>query len=184
MTNSDIDAMSAEQRNEQAEAQPTKWKRDTHPRLPRFEDFVERIPWSGCWIWMGATKPSAWNYGKFWFDGSLIHAHRVSWMLYRGEIPDGMFVCHTCDVPLCVNPAHLFLGTPADNMADMAAKGRDLEGRITQGRKISRLSEDQVLAIRASTLSGSQLGKIYGVSRTTIHSIKNRSIHKHIENDG
>lgn len=160
MSTSDIDAVSAAERNEQ-----------------RFEKFVERVPFSTCWIWMGATKPGVWNYGKFWLNGSLRKAHRAAWTLYRGEIPDGMFVCHTCDVPLCVNPAHLFLGTPADNMADMATKGRDLEGRVTQGRKIARLSPEQVVEIRGSALSHGQLAKQFGVSRTTIYSIKHRHIH-------
>lgn len=79
---------------------------------------------SGCWIWMAAKGTN--GYGRF-HRGTRNHwepAHRVSWILTCGSIPKGMFVLHHCDVPLCVNPAHLFLGTHRDNMADAVTKGR------------------------------------------------------------
>jgi hypothetical protein len=70
-------------------------------------------------------------------NGKIDGAHRASYRLYLGEIPDGMFVMHSCDNPVCVNPSHLSLGTPMDNTRDMIRKGRDIEGRKIQGAKLS-----------------------------------------------
>ena len=75
-----------------------------------------------CWLWTAAT--TIYGYGQFFFNGRLEGAHRVSWRLHIGEIPDGRCVLHRCDVPRCVNPAHLFLGTKRDNALDSVRKGR------------------------------------------------------------
>lgn len=92
-----------------------------HSTAAAIERRVERVPFSGCWIWVGQTNGV---YGQLYSRGKVVGAHRLSWMAHRGEIPDGLFVCHHCDVPLCVNPDHLFLGTCRDNAADMVRKGR------------------------------------------------------------
>lgn len=78
-----------------------------------------------CWLWTGKTLKRN-GYGYLWHpeEGRTIHAHRVSWLVHHGAIPDRLHVLHRCDVPVCLNPAHLFLGTQLDNMRDMAAKGR------------------------------------------------------------
>ena len=82
-------------------------------------EFEDRITFGdGCWLWKG--KPGSGGYGS-WKHGQ---AHRASWEFYRGPIPAGLQVCHRCDVPLCVNPDHLFIGTQSDNIQDMYAKGR------------------------------------------------------------
>jgi hypothetical protein len=76
----------------------------------------------GCWIWIKSKDED--GYGNAWHEGKKIAAHRLSFKLNVGDIPKGMFVCHTCDTPSCINPEHLFLGTPKDNTKDMINKGR------------------------------------------------------------
>jgi HNH endonuclease len=93
------------------------------PLAERFWAQVLPEPNSGCWVWTGATHRG--GYGAFSRRRSVsVSAHRMAWVLHHGAIPDGLDVLHRCDVPACVNPAHLWLGTHDDNMRDCATKGR------------------------------------------------------------
>lgn len=129
----------------------------------------------GCWFWTGRTK-TACGYGRLW-DGEsrarpkLILVHRLVWILTFGPIPEGMKVCHRCDNPACVRPDHLFLGTHADNMADMVAKARQARG-IRNGR--TRLTETLVIEIRERSEAGTtqrELATVFGVAKGTIQTI-------------
>lgn len=87
------------------------------------ERFWLAVDTSGdCWLWTKATDRD--GYGKILVDGKRIGAHRLSYLLHYGEIPNGLHVMHTCDNPPCVRPEHLTLGTMADNIRDSIAKGR------------------------------------------------------------
>lgn len=93
----------------------------------RFWSFVEKT--DSCWLWTGAKHPK--GYGIFHLRGRTPRAHVLSWILHHGPVPRGLCVLHRCDNPPCVNPDHLFLGTPQDNTDDMTRKGRHWRRRVT-----------------------------------------------------
>lgn len=82
----------------------------------RFWSKVDRASSDECWIWNGSTGER--GYGRFWYEGRQRQAHHVAWLLTKGEIPEGLMACHTCDNPPCVNPGHIFWGTMSDNIVD------------------------------------------------------------------
>ena len=142
-------------------------KRD---QVQRFWEKVDHRADDECWEWRGCT--SGGGYGYAWYGGRNSRAHRVSWVLHWGAIPEGSLVCHTCDNRICVNPAHLFLGTAADNQADMMAKGR---GRCRgESHPRAKLTEVIVRQIRSDVRAGRSqrfLAEQYGVHTNTINQI-------------
>jgi hypothetical protein len=161
--------------------------------------FWEKVDRSGdCWVWTAHRGPQGYGACYVLRDGakSQMGAHRVSWMIAHGPIPDGMFVCHRCDNPPCVRPDHLFLGSPRDNSQDAAKKGRMASGerhttrlhpeRIARGARLpqTKLTEDDVREIRrelAASTPERHLARRYGVSKSLIWSIKTRRSWRHVE---
>ncbi len=122
------------------------------------------------------------RYGSFGLteDGKSVsyRAHRFAWMLCNGKIPDGKLIMHTCDVPLCVNPTHLMLGTHLDNARDREQKGRGTHGALN-GR--AKLTESQVHFIKRSSKPTQALANRFGVHYTTVMKIKQGVNWAHVE---
>ena len=134
----------------------------------RFISHFKR-PLATCWEWQSSRRPD--GYGEFRLYRTTLRAHRVSWRLFNGPIPRGLCVLHHCDNRKCVRPSHLFLGTRPDNMADKIRKGRDLRG---EAHPLAKLTEADVLAIRASTGTHKETAAQYGVSPSRISYIRTR----------
>ena len=140
----------------------------------RFLDKIYFIPFHSCWEWSASVRRKDQGYGAFWFNGKHHPASRISFQIFKGEIQDGLVVCHKCDNPACVNPDHLFLGTSADNSKDMTNKRRQMHG---SSHYKAKLTEEDVVLIRKiyglGILSMGKLAKQFGVSRPMIGNIVN-----------
>lgn len=149
------------------------------PIEQRFWEKIDRISHkSGCWVWLAARHK--FGYGRLSLPGRPsrhIYAHRFSWILHYGSIPDGLCVLHRCDNPACANPEHLFLGTRCDNCHDRENKGR---GTFGETHPQAKLCEKDVVEIRKAKLSGVQLATKFGVSPMLITRIRKGRIWKHI----
>lgn len=144
--------------------------------LERLTSSFEPDPDSGCWNWI--LRKDRKGYGKMGVRGVPRGAHRVSYELHCGEIPSGMHVLHKCDNPSCINPAHLFIGTNAQNMADRNAKGRQQRG---SSHGLAKLAEGDALAIKAAKgVTLRRLAERYGVCLTTVKNIRSGKIWTHI----
>lgn len=135
-----------------------------------------------CWEWQGAKHP--FGYGDIRWGGRTERAHRVAWLLTHGPVPEGQCVCHTCDNPPCCNPAHLFVGSKADNLRDMREKGRDSKPPLLAGERsrTAKLTADDVENIRSNrtNLTGTALADLFGVRPAAISDILRRKTWKHV----
>jgi len=152
-------------------------------RKPLDVRFWERVDVRGedeCWPWVGSVVER--GYGVLFIQGEdSVLAHRYSWTIHNGLIPDGLFVCHHCDNPPCVNPQHLFLGTNLDNIQDMVRKGRHTIGERNARAK---LTSDQVLRVRELYSSGKytqeELADMFKVCVSNVYQIVTGKIWKHL----
>jgi hypothetical protein len=140
----------------------------------RFNDNYMPVPESGCWLWTGTINDG--RYGALSLCGKPISAHRLSWLLHHGDIPQGKFVLHKCDVKSCVNPDHLFIGTAKDNTADMLKKKRHrtTRGSDRHNAKLSDMDVHNIRFLRGMRVKCKDIAEFYDVGRRTISSIATR----------
>lgn len=145
------------------------------PIEDRFWAMVKKT--NGCWEWMGQRLPRGYGMIKQNEPRKNIYTHRLSWEIHHGAIPEGKSVLHHCDNPGCVNPAHLFVGSDKDNMADCARKGRirgctKINWRGERSPK-AKLTDDAVRDILTGRQSLAALANKYGVTKGTIWKVRN-----------
>lgn len=131
-----------------------------------------------CWLWKASI--TKWGYGQLNWKRKVYRAHRLSYEFYKGEIAEGLFVCHRCDNRLCINPNHLFLGTADDNAKDMVSKNRSAKG---EHHSHAKLKGKDVIDIRKMLKSGLSNGEIaikFNVKPGTIKDIKNGRNWSHV----
>ena len=163
-----------------------------HRRRPLIDRYWEKVDSkpidpNGCWLWTAGT--SAAGYGMLSRGGrgnGMIYTHRMAWEFAYGSIPSNMWVLHQCDVPRCVRPDHLFLGTQFDNMRDMSAKRRQWAQlhpeRVRRGitNNKAKLTEDDVHHIRQSGESNRALARRLGVNHKTVSLVRRGLTWKHV----
>lgn len=148
-----------------------------------------------CWLWNAATFKT--GYGAIGVGSKVEYAHRLSWNIHFGEIPNGHEVCHKCDVRNCVNPSHLFTGTRLDNVRDAVSKGRNAKGS-TSGMRLHperhhrgewhpqhKLRECDVVSIRnmykTTAMSQKQIGQLFAITQTAVGLIVRKKRWAHIQ---
>ncbi len=155
----------------------------------RLDRYVMIDPNSGCWLWSGCVAGRGYGVTKFRkISPSHLYVHRLVYEVFVAPVPDGLYVCHRCDVPACCNPDHLFLGTHTDNMRDAVMKGRVASrktGTWSPGQGRMKLDDEAVRQIRAIYCMGflghQFLAHLFGVSNYTINSIVRRKSWKHVD---
>lgn len=134
--------------------------------IDRFWNYVDMRGKDQCWGWTGTANER--GYGVLSVGDRNRAANRIAWLIHKGPIPDGMFVCHTCDNPPCTNPDHLFLGTAKENIQDMVSKGRGAFGESSGTSKLSLEDVKEIIRRRASGEMIKSIAASYGVYSSCI----------------
>lgn len=132
----------------------------------------------GCWLWIGARQTD--GYGTMGYKNKVYLAHRWVWQQFHGDIENKKYVCHTCDVPACVNPAHMFLGTQEDNMQDMVRKKRSAYGERSPKAKLSDVQVQEIRGLEGK-LSRPKIAKMFGIANSQVWYIHHRMSRRHTE---
>lgn len=142
---------------------------------PWFEKRVDRIPFSGCYIWTGHVNFH--GYGVITRRKEKLYAHRATWESINGPLPVGRFALHTCDVKCCVNPNHIYAGTLKENSRDWTERGPGNRGESNGQSKLTAANVKEIFASDEPTLV---LAKKFSISRSNVQFIKNRKAWKHV----
>jgi len=152
-------------------------------QIPDRDLLISRLLWwmevqpNGCWYWTGSQDGV--GYGHVGLTGKMVGAHRLSFELFVGPIPDGICICHKCDTRKCINPDHLFKGTKKENSYDMCQKGRSAFG---ERHSQAKLTEESVLSIRemwsSGKLSQRKIAKLFGITQSVVSMIVSGKIWK------
>lgn len=173
-----------EYRRGHVKGEPLRFIHGHNPRLgpiaDRFWANVQVLGPDDCWEWQGCTGNFGYGYIHIGGGSQSTVAHRLAYELTYGPIPEGMYCCHHCDNAPCCNPAHIFLGTPADNMADKVAKKRHKWGETHAHAKLSEAQVIEARQLYAQGVKVAHLAKKYGVSDATMREILNRETWKHL----
>jgi hypothetical protein len=135
---------------------------------------------TGCWIWTGALAGKGYGEMKIPNTRQQIYAHRLSYLIHCGEIPEDILVCHSCDNPPCVKPSHLFFGKQADNLADMKDKDRHLYGEKNSKAKLTDEKVRRIHQLFQSSMSQGKIASSFGVAQTTVWKILHGQSWNHI----
>lgn len=157
-----------------------KWFRNGLTPKQRFYRYIETDPNTGCWEFIGTRNKR--GYGVFTFENKKVPAHRFSYQIHVGNIPEGRLVLHKCDNPPCVNPEHLFIGTQFDNMRDMVQKGRNANTKGTNNPRAS-IYDDSVIQIRDLWDTGASIKEIaihFMIPKSTVRNIISNVTWKHL----
>lgn len=141
----------------------------------RFEALYIPEPNTGCFLWLGALRGK--GYGCFKVGNKNQIASRVSYELYKGPIPEGMVVCHSCNTPSCVNPEHLYVGRYSDNTQQAVKEGRQFIASGTKNGQ-AKLTYEQVVAIRNDPRYQREIAKDYNISQLHVSRIKRKLVWK------
>jgi hypothetical protein len=135
----------------------------------RLEKYSIPEPNSGCYLWVGRYSRD--GYGQVYYKGTQARAHRVAYLEHKEDIPEGTQVCHACDVPICINPSHLFLGTHKVNHEDCTRKGRRPYGDRAGSRKLSSRDIPKIKKLWNKGFYQQEIADMYGVHQTAISRI-------------